>query len=70
MDSVPCSCPIRQRKLLDFSAELGRGRSINATERMSYSQGTDSIAYNMEAKYQYINSGDYVSQKMGKLGLI
>lgn len=37
---------------------------------MSYSEGTDSIAYNMEAKYQHINSGDCIPQKMGKLGLI
>lgn len=30
---------------LNFSAELGRSKSINAADRMSYSEGTDSIAY-------------------------
>lgn len=64
--SVPCLYPIRQRKLLTFSAELGRRKHLNVTDRMSCSEGTDSIAYSVEAKLRYINSGSYVSQKNGE----
>jgi len=49
---------------------LGRRKSINVTDRMSYSEDAHFIAYNMAAQYRYINTGDNVSQKMRKLGLI